>query len=281
LPASDDSLRLVSWNVNGLRACAKKGFGRFLTGSGAFAVGVQEVRARAEQLPPSLARPRGWHLSLVAAERPGYSGVALFSRVAPDRVETSLGVPRFDREGRFQLARFGRLALANVYFPKGSGTARDNSRVPYKLDFQDAVLERLRAVARGGARVVVMGDFNTAHEEIDLARPRGNTGNSGFLPEERRAFGRWLEAGFVDVFRREHPGGGHYTWWRQWGGARERNVGWRIDYLLASRAAARHVRRSFLLPRVRGSDHCPAGADFAPALLGPARRRGAVAGATR
>jgi exodeoxyribonuclease-3 len=271
LPPASDSIRILSWNVNGLRACAKRGFGRFLARSGAFVVGVQEVRARAEQLPRALARPRGWHLSLVAAERPGYSGVALFSRTAPDRVETELGIPRFDREGRFQLARFGRLALANVYFPKGSGSARDNSRVPYKLEFYDAVLERLQAVRRGGARVVVMGDFNTAHTELDLARPRDNRRNSGFLPEERRAFACWIEAGFVDVFRREHPEAGHYTWWRQWGGARERNVGWRIDYLLASRAAARHVRSAFLLPAVRGSDHCPVGADFDPAVLGPVR----------
>jgi exodeoxyribonuclease-3 len=164
--------------------------------------------------------------------------------------------------------------VANVYFPKGSGADRDNSRVPYKLDFYDAVLERVRAVARGGARVLVMGDFNTAHEEIDLARPRDNVRNSGFLPEERAAFTRWLDAGFVDCFRREHPGeGGHYTWWRQWGGARERNVGWRIDYVLASRAAARFVRRSFLMPRVRGSDHCPVGVDLGPAVLGRAKAR--------
>jgi len=271
LPPPDDSLRILSWNVNGLRACAKKGFGRFLGRSGAFAVGVQEARARREQLPPAIARPRGWQLSLVAGERPGYSGVGLFSRDVPDRVEASLGVPEFDREGRFQLAWFGRLAIANVYFPKGSGRERDNSRVPYKLDFHAAVLERLERARRSGARVIVMGDFNTAHEALDLARPRDNVRNSGFLPEEREAFTRYLDAGFVDTFRREHPEGGHYTWWRQWGDARERNVGWRIDYVLASAAAARHVRRSFLLPRVRGSDHCPLGVDLDPAVLGRAK----------
>lgn len=274
MPGAPARLRILSWNVNGLRACARKGFARFLGRSGAFAVGVQEVRARPEQLPPSLARPRRWHASFVAAERPGYSGVGLFSRAAPDRVETSLGAPRFDREGRFQLAWFGRLAVANVYFPKGSGSERDNSRVPYKLDFYEAVLERLRAARRGGARVLVMGDFNTAHEAVDLARPRDNVRNSGFLPEERAAFARWLDADFVDVFRREHPDeDGHYTWWRQWGGARERNVGWRIDYVLASRAAARHVRHAFLMPRVRGSDHCPVGVDLDPAVLGPTKGR--------
>jgi len=254
--------------VNGLRACGRKGFGRFLARSGAFVVGVQEVRAREEQLPPALARPLGWHAAFVAAERPGYSGVGLYSRVAPDRVETSLGAARFEREGRFQVARFGRLAIANVYFPKGSGRERDNSRVPYKLAFYAAVLDRLERLRRSGARVLVMGDFNTAHREIDLARPRENVRNSGFLPEERAAFARYLEAGFVDCFRREHAAGGHYTWWRQWGGARERNVGWRIDYVLASAAAARHVRRAFHRPRVRGSDHCPVGVDLDPAVLG-------------
>jgi len=274
-PASHaaDSLRILSWNVNGLRACARKGFCRFLARSGAFAVGVQEVRAFEPQLPPAVARPKGWHTSFVAGERPGYSGVGLFSHIAPDRVEAGLGIPRFDREGRFQIARFGPLALANVYFPKGSGKQRDNSRVPYKLEFYAAVLARLQQLRRGGARVIVMGDFNTAHGELDLARPRGNVRNSGFLPEERAAFGRYLDAGFVDCFRRRTPEGGHYTWWAQWGGARERNVGWRIDYALASPAAARYVRRAFHQPQVRGSDHCPVGVDVDPAILGVRARR--------
>lgn len=254
--------------MNGLRACGRKGFGRFLARSNAFALGVQEVRARPEQLPPALARPRGWHTAFVAAERPGYSGVGLYSRRAPDHLESGLGIPRFDREGRFQIARFGRLAVANVYFPKGSGTERDNSRVPYKLDFYEAVLARIQRLRRSGTRVLVMGDFNTAHREVDLARPRDNRRNSGFLPEERAAFERYLAAGFVDCFRREHREGGHYTWWRQWGGARERNVGWRIDYVLASAAAARHLRAAFHRPGVRGSDHCPVGVDLDPAILG-------------
>jgi len=261
-------LRILSWNVNGLRACERNGFSRFLSRSGAFALGLQEVRARREQLPPHLADPPGWQFHCVAAERAGYSGTGLYSRIAPDRVETCLGDPEFDREGRVQIARFGRLTVANVYFPKGSGKQRDNSRVPYKLSFYEALLTRLQRLRRGGARVLVMGDFNTAHQEIDLARPRDNVRNSGFLPEERTAFERYLDAGFVDTFRRFVPEGGHYTWWRQWGGARERNVGWRIDYVLASPAALRFVRNAFILPDVRGSDHCPVGVDLDPAVLG-------------
>lgn len=262
------SLRILSWNVNGLRACEKKGFRAFLDASGAFAVGVQEARARREQLPASLTAAPGWQLDVAAGERPGYSGVALFSRGAPDRVETRLGDAALDREGRVQIARYGRLVVANAYFPKGSGKERDNSRVPYKLAFYAALLERLQQLRRGGARVLVMGDFNTAHREIDLARPRENVRNSGFLPEERDAFDAWLRAGFLDTFRQRHPEGGHYTWWRQWGGARERNVGWRIDYVLASPATMRFVRDAFILPDVRGSDHCPIGVDLDPAVLG-------------
>ena len=177
-------MRIVSWNVNGLRACARKGFLDFLSVSGADVVGLQEVRAFEHQLDPQVRAPEGWHAAFSAAERPGYSGVAIYSRLPPDSVETSLGEPRFDAEGRFILARFGRLGVASVYFPKGSGRDRDNSRVPYKLDFYAAVFDRLQALRRRGP-VLVIGDYNTAHEPIDLARPKTNANSSGFLPEER------------------------------------------------------------------------------------------------
>ncbi len=262
------SLRILSWNVNGLRACARKGFGRWLSRSGAEIVGIQELRALPEQLPPTLRSPRGWHVHFSPAERRGYSGVALFSRRPPDRVETSLGEARFDAEGRLQIAFFGRFALVNAYFPKGSGAARDNSRVPYKLDFYRALFDRLISLRRGGYRILVMGDLNTAHREIDLARPRDNTRNSGFLPEEREELDRWLRAGWIDTFRRFEPGGGHYTWWSQRLGARARNVGWRIDYVLASTAAMRHVRGALIQPATKGSDHCPVGVEVSSSLFG-------------
>jgi len=261
-------MKVATWNVNGLRACGRKGFGAWLEACGAQIVGVQEVRARGEELADALRCPPGWHVHLVAGERPGYSGVALYSRRAPDAVEASLGIPRFDREGRLQIARFGRLAVANVYFPKGSGTQRDNSRVPYKLAFYRALFARVERLRRSGLRVLVMGDFNTAHREIDLAHPKANQRSSGFLPSERAELERWLAAGWVDAFRKLHPGEpGHYTWWRQWGGARERNVGWRIDYVLASPAAMRFVRGAYLSPEVHGSDHCPAGVELDPRVL--------------
>jgi len=261
-------VRILSWNVNGLRAADRKGFRRWLGRCGAEIVGVQEVRARREQLDPGLAAPRGWHSAFHAAKRPGYSGVALYTRRAPDRIETALGERSFDDEGRLQIARFGRLVVANVYFPNGNGRERDNSRVPYKLRFYRHLLERLQRLRRGGARVLVLGDFNTAHREIDLARPRSNQQTSGFLPEERRELGRWLAAGFVDSFRRYQPEPGHYSWWSQRQGARARNVGWRIDYVLASAAAMRFVRHAFIHPHVQGSDHCPVGVDVDPAIFG-------------
>jgi exodeoxyribonuclease-3 len=260
------SLRIVSWNVNGLRACARKGFRGWLRSARADIAGLQEVRALPGELPDGLHAPQGWCAHFSSAKRRGYSGVALYSRREPDAVETSLGSERFDAEGRLQIARFGRLALANAYFPKGSGALRDNSRVPYKLDFYRAVFERLQRLRRGGYRVLAMGDFNTAHREIDLARPRDNRGNSGFLPEERAEFDRWIRAGWIDTFRRFEPGPGHYSWWSQRAGVRERNIGWRIDYVLATPAAARYLRHAFIQPQVRGSDHCPVGVDLDPAI---------------
>lgn len=261
------NLRVISWNVNGLRACAKKGFLPWLRATRAQVIGLQEVRALPHQLPDEVRAPARWHTHFVAAERKGYSGVGLYSRKRPDTAESALGEARFDLEGRFQLLHFGRLSVANVYFPKGSGTERDNSRVPYKLDFYRAVFERLQACRAEGQRVLVMGDFNTAHREIDLARPRTNTKNSGFLPEERAEMERWLEAGFVDSFRHFEPGPGHYTWWRQWGDAKAKNVGWRIDYILACPEAMTFARRAFIRPEVELSDHCPVGLDLDARVL--------------
>ncbi len=273
-------LRFVSWNVNGLRACGRKGFASWLAASAADLVGIQELRATPEDLAPELREPPGYRAFFRPSERPGYSGVALFSRLPVDRVETSLGEPRFDREGRLQLAHLGRLVVANVYFPKGSGSQRDNSRVPYKLAFYRRLFRRLEGLRRAGRRVVVMGDFNTAHRELDLARPRENRNTSGFLPEERAEIDRWLAAGWVDAFRRFEAGPGHYTWWSQRLGARERNVGWRIDLVLVSPPVVPHLRSAWIAPDVTGSDHCPVGIDLEAAVLGSragsafARRRG-------
>ena len=255
-------MRIISWNVNGIRACHRKGFGDWLDGCGADIVAVQEVRARPEKVPEELADRPGWHFELVAAERPGYSGVALFSRRPADEVEIRLGKREFDVEGRFQLARFGELTVVNGYFPNGNGPNRDLSRIPYKLRFYRRLFRHLEAAKQAGGRILVMGDFNTAHRDIDLARPKQNRRNSGFRPEERRELDRWLRKGWVDTFRHFVADGEHYTWWSQRGDVRARNVGWRLDYVLASPGAMPFVRGAEIHSDVTGSDHCPVSIDL-------------------
>ncbi len=269
-------MRIVSWNVNGLRACAKKGFCGWLTASEADLVCVQEVRSREDQLPPEVCGPDGWHTHFVAADKAGYSGVGLFSRRAPDAVTTTLGEDRFDTEGRVQIARFGQLVVANVYFPNGNGTPlpggkRSNDRIPYKLAFYEALFDQLEPERAAGAPILVLGDFNTAPAAIDLARPKQNLGTSGFTPEETEHLAGILGRGWTDTFRHFHPGAeGHYTWWSQRFGIREKNIGWRIDLVVASPGALPFVKGAFIHPHVKGSDHCPLGVDVDPAICGPA-----------
>jgi exodeoxyribonuclease-3 len=260
--------RIYSWNVNGIRSAVDKGFVDWLKKSRAEIVGIQEVRAQPEQVPGDVTGLPRWHQHYTAPERRGYSGVGLLSRREPISVETSLGEERFDTEGRVQIARYGRLVVANGYFPNGSGKNRDNSRIPYKLDWYRALFDKLQRLRRGGYRVIVMGDFNTAHREIDLARPKANVKTSGFCPEEREELDHWISAGWTDTFRAFEPGEGHYTWWSQRFGVRAKNIGWRIDYVLASPAAMKFVKGAFIHPKTMGSDHCPIGVDVDPAIFG-------------
>lgn len=262
-------MRIVSWNVNGLRAAMGKGLSRWLSREGADVIGFQEVRATGEQVAEHERtwKRKGFVGAFSAAERPGYSGVGLLSKVKPDALTTTLGEPSFDVEGRFQMARFGRLHVVNAYFPNGSGKERDNSRIPYKLAFYRRVFDLLEEEKRRGAPILVMGDFNTAHREIDLARPKQNEKTSGFTLEEREELDRWLRSGWVDTFRRFEPGPGHYSWWSQRFGVREKNIGWRIDYVLASPGADAYVRRAFIQCEVKGSDHCPVGVELDDAVL--------------
>ncbi len=256
-------MRLLSWNVNGLRACTKKGFVEWLGSTEVDVLGLQEVRALPEQLADHVRRPEGWHTRFSPAERKGYSGVGLFSRIEPDAVETSIGHDAFDAEGRVQLATFGQLLVANIYFPNGSGKNRDNSRIPFKLDFYRRLFDLLDADMRAGRPIIVMGDFNTAHRDIDLARPKQNHKTSGFCPEEREELDRWLQAGWVDTFRHFHGDAeGRYTWWSNRKGVREKNVGWRIDYALASPGLCEFLEGADILATVMGSDHCPIALDI-------------------
>jgi len=257
--------RIVSWNVNGIRACVRKGFLDWLPQARADVIGLQETRCENEDLPALLRELPGFgHAHWVAARsRRGYSGVAILSREAPLAIEAELGEESFDREGRFLLARFADVLVANVYFPKGSGTLRDNSRVPYKLAFTEHVFAVMRAACRRHRLpAILMGDFNIAPQPIDLARPRGNETTSGFLPEERALFARCMGRTWVDTFRALHPAAVKYSWWSNRIGVRERNIGWRIDHVLVSADLAPRVGRAFIWDDVRGSDHCPVGIDL-------------------
>jgi len=266
-------MRIISWNVNGLRACAKKGFHGWLGACGADIVALQEVRAPVDEARALVAQTDGWNSHFVAGIRPGYSGVGLLSRTAPAEVHVGLGDPRFDDEGRLHMVRIGKLWVVNGYFPNGNGTPlpggkRSNDRIPYKLDFYRALFERLADLKAGGAPILVVGDFNTAHREIDLARPRDNRETSGFRPEERAELDRWLGGGWVDTFRHFHPDTeGCYTWWSQRFGVRERNIGWRIDLALASPGAVPLLSGAAIHADVTGSDHCPISVDLGSKVL--------------
>ncbi len=261
-------MRILSWNVNGLRSAMGKGFLNWLGQCGADIIGIQEVRAHKAQLIREKRLLNAWNPSLSCAERPGYSGVMLLSKRKAEKCRTSLGDSRFDIEGRFQLAQFGRLLVGNIYFPNGNGTNRDNSRIPYKLDFYKHVFDVLEKPKKQGIPILIVGDFNTAHQEIDLARPKQNIKTSGFTPEEREEFDRWIRAGWIDTFRQFEKSGGHYSWWSMRAASRERNVGWRIDYVLASPGAQAYLRSAFILRDITGSDHCPVGIDVDDSILG-------------
>ena len=254
--AKPKTTRLFSWNVNGIRSCARKGFVEWLDRERPDILGLQETRALPEQLEDAVRQPEGFDVHYHPAERKGYSGVALYTRVEPKSVVLGgLGDPSFDDEGRLIIADYGDFLFYTGYFPNGGN---DLSRVPYKLEFSEAVLQHAEARRRTGRSIVICGDVNTAHEEIDLANPKSNRKNTGFLPEERAWISRFLDHGYVDVFRRRHPDEtGHYTWWSNRKGVRERNVGWRIDYFFISPELEDRVVDARIHSQVMGSDHCP------------------------
>jgi len=257
-------MRLISWNVNGMRACARKGFLDWLKVTQPDVVALQETRATEAQLEGSVRSPRGYHPTWNPAERLGYSGVATLSRTPHEVLASGLGEARFDIEGRTLATRHpgeGDLVvtLVNGYFPNGQ---RDLSRVPYKLEYTEAVFAYANALRAQGHLVVVCGDVNTAHEELDLRNWRANRKTTGFLDEEREALGAHLgppgSDRWVDAFRALHPGEpNRYTWWSNRKGVRERNVGWRIDYHLVAPELWPRVVAADILAEVLGSDHCP------------------------
>jgi exodeoxyribonuclease-3 len=252
-------MKCYSWNVNGIRAVATKGCLPWDILPGAEVICLQETKAQPQQIP-DLAAPVGWHSSWHSAEKPGYSSVAIISRDRPDEVFHGLGNPEFDAEGRVIAARFGTLVVISAYFPNSQELGR---RIACKLGFCAALEQFITGLRAAGRQVVLMGDYNIAHQPIDLARPKENEKNAGYLPDERAWFARWLSLGFRDVFRERNPElTGAYTWWTNWGGARARNIGWRIDYSTVTPDLVDRVADIAHHPLIMGSDHCPVSIDL-------------------
>ena len=245
-------MKLVSWNVNGLRAVLKKNFFEFLDAEQPDVVCLQETKCTAEDVA-HVVWPHGYEAHFNSAQKKGYSGTAILTRRKPLAVKPHIGVVAHDLEGRVLRAELDDFHLVNVYVPNSK---RDLSRLAYRQVWDRAFLSYLQKLEKKKP-VVFCGDLNVAHTELDLTHPKANVKNHGFTPEERAGMDAFVDGGFVDTFRVFEKGNGHYTWWRQFGGARERNVGWRIDYFLVSGALRPRLERAAILRDVHGSDHCP------------------------
>jgi exodeoxyribonuclease-3 len=252
-------MKILSWNVNGIRAVYKKGFLDWFKKEKPDILCLQETKAMKEQLVDELLNVGGYKSHFSSAERKGYSGTATYSKLNPANVVSGIGVEKFDSEGRFLVTDFGDFILFNIYFPNGKAK---KERLQYKMDFNDALLKKLKKLLKHGKKIVICGDVNTAHKEIDLARPKANEKTSGFLPEEREWIDKLLNAGFIDTLRVFNKKPEQYTWWDMITRARDRNVGWRIDYFFISENLRDNLKSAFILPDVMGSDHCPVGIEL-------------------
>ncbi|TDJ03988.1 MAG: exodeoxyribonuclease III [Deltaproteobacteria bacterium] len=249
-------IKIVSWNVNGIRACQRKGFEDWLNTERPDIVCLQETKASPDQLDESLVENNNYHSYYSSAEKKGYSGTAIFSLKALEgpKITIGLGIEKFDREGRTVIAEYRDFFLINGYFPNGQ---RDHGRVPYKLEYSREVAKKALELEKKKP-VIVTGDINTAHNEIDLKNPKANKDSTGFLPIERAWIDEFQEQGFIDIFRKLHPGEeGQYTWWTYRANARARNIGWRLDYFFVTKGILTNVNKCYHLPEVMGSDHCP------------------------
>ena len=247
-------MKIFSWNVNGVRAIEKKGFLEWIEEEDPDIVCIQETKAKVEQLGSSLIEDHGYHTYWHSAERPGYSGVATFSKVEPYYIQKGLGIDRFDSEGRVLITEHENFLLYNIYFPNGQ---KDEIRLNYKLDFYDELLPIINEQVDSGSNVIVTGDWNTAHFPIDLARPKENVKTSGFMPIEREKMDQYVDSGWVDTFRHFHQESERYSWWSYRSGARQRNIGWRIDYFFVNQSFISQIEDADIHENILGSDHCP------------------------
>lgn len=264
-------MKIISWNVNGLRAVEKKNFIPWLLECGADVVCIQETKANPNQLSGSLLSPGSdvdddaplfssvlpssvsYSSYFSSAKKAGYSGTAIYARTKPDKIE-SLGIEEFDDEGRTTIAYWGKLAIISAYFPNSQG---EGARLPYKLRFCQAIYEKCNSIVSKGMNVVLCGDYNIAHKPIDLANPKANEKNAGYLPEERAWMDFFTQNGYVDTFRMFCDQPKQYSWWSYRQNARAKNIGWRIDYMCVNEGFREHVRSSSIMSDVTGSDHCP------------------------
>lgn len=248
------TIKIYTWNVNGIRAIQKKNFLDWVKSSNVDIMCLQETKALPDQIPHELTNIKGYQSFFFSAKRKGYSGVATYTKLKPENVTYGFNNEKFDEEGRVIFTEYENFLLANVYFPNGG---RGAERVNYKLEFYNELFFYLFKHYQGKKGIIVAGDFNTAHKEIDLARPKENSTVSGFLPEERKWIDKIINLGYVDVFRIFHPEPGWYTYWDPITRAREKNIGWRIDYFMVSKDFVSNVIDSTIHKDIMGSDHCP------------------------
>ena len=252
-------IRILSWNVNGIRAAHRKGFLDWLKKEQPDILCIQETKAHPEQLPDELLNVEGYRSYFSSAVKKGYSGVAIYTKIEPKSVKKGFGIEKFDSEGRILIAEYPEFILFNIYYPNGK--AREE-RLNYKMEFYDAFLKYVDKLKKKGKNIIVCGDVNTAHKEIDIARPKENEKISGFLPKEREWIDKFLSHGYLDTFRMFNQEPDNYTWWDLMTRARERNVGWRIDYFYISESLKKKIKDAFIMPDVMGSDHCPIGIEI-------------------
>lgn len=246
-------MKIVSWNVNGIRSALSKGFQDFLKGAEADMVCLQETKAREEQVGATF---EGYKAYWNSAEKPGYSGTAILTKTEPLDVRFGIGHDVHDKEGRVITAEFPDFYLVNVYVPNSQ---RELTRLDYRVKSWGPDFLGYMKGLEEQKPVVFCGDLNVAHKEIDLARPKANVKNAGFTPEERANFDTYIAAGFVDTFREFQTATGHYSWWSYMGTARQKNIGWRIDYVCISPSLRPRLKDAFIWPHIMGSDHCPVG----------------------
>ena len=252
-------MKLISWNINGIRAANKKGLFEWIKKESPDILCLQEIKANHEQIPPHLKNTPGYNVFINSAERKGYSGVATYTKLKPSSVKKGFNIEKFDSEGRTIITEFSSFTLFNIYFPNGK---KNQERLDYKLDFYDTFLGYADNLKAEGKNIVVCGDFNTAHKEIDLSRPKENEKRSGFLPIERSWIDTFIDHGYVDTFRFFNKKPDQYSWWDMKTRARDRNIGWRIDYFFANKEFMPKIKKAFIMQDVMGSDHCPVGIEI-------------------